>query len=273
MSPTGTPKAGTHAPTAAVTHGGSAILGGCGRRGRGAAARPGALIALTAVLVVLLSGAALLGGCSGGGDESVDAAAVFAESVTAMQALQSFHFTYDVAKPADSPKVEGLEIVRIVGDVTAEGNMQATIDVLQNGVPLQVAFVAAGPTHYIQDPTTQKWQGVPAAFSPVGSLNLNSGTIQVLEKIVDPSYVGTEDIGGSATYHLKGEVAAADVAAIAGSTSTDAPFAGDVWVGTDDHLVRRILLAGAATDSEVEGTTRTIELSDFDKPVEIVPPQ
>jgi lipoprotein LprG len=235
--------------------------------------RAGLSRCLAAATAVLLPFALLLGGCGGGDDESVDPVAVFADSATAMKALQSFHFTYQVTKPADAPPAAGLEIARIVGDVTTEGNMQATIDVLQNGIPLTVAFVAAGPTHYVQDPTTQKWQSMPAAFSPVGSLNLNTGTIQVLERIADPSYVGKEDVGGSPAYHLKGEVAAADVAAIAGSTTTDTPFAGDVWVGVDDHLVKRILITGAATANEVEGTTRTIDLSDFDKPVDIVPPQ
>lgn len=228
---------------------------------------------LAAATAVLLAFALLLGGCSGEGDESVDPVAVFADSAAAMKALQSFHFTYQVTKPADTPPAKGFEIARIVGDVTTEGNMQATVDVLQNGIPLTVAFVAVGPTHYVQDPTTQKWQSLAAAFSPVGSLNLNIGTIQVLERIADPSYVGTEDVGGSPAYHLKGEVAAADVAAIAASITTDTPFAGDVWVGVDDHLVKRIVITGAATANEVEGTTRTIDLSDFDKPVDIVPPQ
>ncbi len=223
--------------------------------------------------MLFLLSALLSGGCSSGDGDAVDAAAVLAESATTMGALQSFHFTYNVTKPADTPPAEGLEIARIVGDVTTEGNMQATIDLLQGGVPLQVAFVAAGATHYVQDPTTQKWQGVPAAFSPVGSLNLSTGTIQVLERIVGPSYVGTEDVGGSPAYHLTGEVAAADVAAIAGSTTSEKPFEGEVWVGVEDHLVKRIVVVGAATASEVDGTIRTIELSDFDKPVEIVAPQ
>ncbi|MHB8870834.1 MAG: LppX_LprAFG lipoprotein [Thermoleophilia bacterium] len=231
--------------------------------------RPLAFVAL----VLLLFTALLSGGCSSDDDETVDAAAVLAESTTAMEALQSFHFTYNVTKPADASQAEGFEVVRIVGDVTTEGNMQATIDMLQGGVPLQVEFVAAGATHYVQDPTTQKWQGVPAAFSPVGSLNLSAGTIQVLKRIVDPSYAATEDVGGSPAYHLTGEVAAADVAAIAGSTTSEKPFEGEVWVGVDDHLVKRIVIAGAATENEVDGTVRTIELSDFDKPVEIVPPQ
>lgn len=222
------------------------------------------------VLMALLVGA----GCSSGGETTVDPTAVFAESVTAMKALQSFHFVYDVENPSDAPQATGTAIVRIVGDVvTADGNMQASIDLTQNGVPLKVEFVAAGPTHYVQDPTSQKWQGVPAAFSPVGSLNLSAGTIQVLERITGLEYVGEEDAGGAPAYRIKGQVAAADVAAIAGSTSTETPFEGEVWIGVSDHLVKRINLLGAATANETAGTVRNIELSDFDKPVEIVPPQ
>ena len=37
--------------------------------------------------------------------------------------------------------------------------------------------------------------------------------------------------------------------------------------------MRRIVVVGAATANEVEGTMRTIELSAFDEPLEIVAPQ
>lgn len=227
---------------------------------------PGFLV-LALLLVVAVAG------CSSNDQGTVDPAQVLADSAEAMKTLQSFHFTYEVTKPEESPKSTGLEIVRIVGDVMADGNMQANIDLLQNDVPLQVAFVAVGGTHYVQNPTSQEWQSMPAAFSPVGSLNLNTGTVQILERIGEPEYVGTEDIGGTRAYHLSGTVQATDVASIAGSTTTDTPFKGDIWIGVDDHFVRRIVVVGAATANEVEGTIRTIELSAFDEPLEIVPPQ
>lgn len=228
-------------------------------------------VLVAALLVMLL--AVLPTGCSSGDDRSVDPVQTLKESAEAMKSLQSFHFTYEVNKPDDSPKSQGTEIARIVGDVLADGNMQATIDLLQNNVPFQVEFVAVGTTHYVQDPTSQKWQSMPAAFSPVGSLNLNKGTVQVLERIGDAKYVDTEDIGGIQAYHLSGTVQAAEVAAIAGSTTAKEPFEGEVWIGVEDHFVRRIVVSGPATANEVEGTVRTIELSAFDEPLEIVPPQ
>jgi hypothetical protein len=228
---------------------------------------------LRVVVVMVVLFLTLIPGCSSDDTEMVDPTQTLADSAEAMKGLQSFHFVYEVTKPDDAPRPEGLEIVRIVGDVVADGNMQATIDLTQSGVPLQIEFVAAGDTHYVQNPTNQEWQSMPAAFSPVGKLNLSTGAIQILERIQDPAYVGTEDIGGTRTHHIQGEVAAAEVATIAGSTTTDEPFTGDVWIGVDDGLVRRIVVLGAATSSEPEGTLRTIDLSAFDEPLEIVPPQ
>lgn len=231
------------------------------------------ILCLAAVAILAALSLLVTPGCSGDDAGTADPVQTLADSAEAMKGLQSFHFVYEVTKPEDAPRPEGLEIARIVGDVIADGNMQATIDLLQNGVPLQIEFVAAGETHYVQDPTSQKWQSMPAAFSPIGTLNLNTGAIQILERIADPEYVGTEDIGGVRTHHIKGQVAAAEVAAIAGSTTTDEPFEGDVWIGADDGLVRRILVLGSATASEPAGTLRTIDLSAFDEPLEIVPPQ
>jgi len=227
------------------------------------------------ILALTILATLALAACSGASQSTstVDAKIVVAESVPAMQALESFHFVYEVVKPQSAAPAQGLEIAKIEGDVTADGKMKAAIDLLQNGVPLQVNFVALGDIHYIQDPTSQKWQGVPAAMSPVGKINLNTGAVQVLQKLDNLEYVDTQDIDGVKTYHLKGSVAPAEVANMVGSVSTTEPFAGEIWIGVDDHLIRRIQIVGAATASEDPKTVRTIDLSAFDQPVTIEAPK
>lgn len=227
------------------------------------------------IMALFISATLASAACSGASQSTsaVDAKIVVAEAVPAMQALKSFHFVYEVVKPQSATPAQGLEIAKITGDVTADGKMKATIDLLQNGVPLQVNFVALGDVHYIQDPTSQKWQGVPAALSPVGKINLNTGAIQILQKIDNLEYVDTQDVGGVKTYHLKGSVAPAEVASIVGSVSATEPFEGEIWIGVDDHLVRRIQVVGAATASEDPKTVRTIDLSAFDQPVTIEAPK
>ncbi|MBC7292833.1 MAG: LppX_LprAFG lipoprotein, partial [Thermoleophilia bacterium] len=190
-----------------------------------------------------------------------------------MKKIKGFHFVYEVHKPASAKPGSGLEIARITGDVNAEGNMQATIDVTQAGIPLQLKFVVVGDTHYIQDPLSQKWQAIPAKDSPVGTLSLSAGTIRILDRITDTSYVGTENKQGVKTYHIKGKVAAQEVAAIAGAVSVTGTFPTDIWVGINDGLVYEVDIAGAATPNEDPKIWRSIVLSNLDTFVDIKAPQ
>ena len=226
------------------------------------------------ILLVLAGLLAVLVGCGGMEPQpTVDATAVLEAAVAPMKALNSFHFTYDVVKPKNAKPIEGTEIVRIVGDVTMDGRMNATIDLLQRNVPLQLAFIADGATHYLKDPASQKWQSIPAESSPVGKVNLNAGAIQILEQIARPTYDGNEKVDGVECYRVKGSVTASAVASIAGVVTTSQDFAATLWVGIEDHLVRRIELVGAASADEDVKTVRVIVLSKFDEPVTISPPK
>lgn len=222
------------------------------------------------MLLLLVALALVVAACSEG--DSADPEQVFADSITAMKALESFHFTYAVTKPAGGPPVQGLDIVGLEGDVTNQGSMQADIDVQNNGVPLRLGFVAIGDTYYIQDPVSKRWQAVPASLSPVGELNLSAGTIAILEKVQEPSSAGREKVGDVECYHLTGKVSSADVADIVKAVAADKTFDAEVWIGVDDHWVRRVHLLGAGTAGEDPKTKREIELSRFNEDVSIQPP-
>jgi hypothetical protein len=217
-------------------------------------------------LVLVLSA-----GC--GGSANVDPKTVLSQASTAMKSIQGFHFVYEVHKPSNAPAGSGLEIARITGDVNAQGDMKATIDVTQSGVPFSLQFVVVGSTQYIQNPLSQKWESVQVKDSPVGSLNLNAGTIRILDQLTETTYVGEEKKGGVPTYHVKGVAAAADVAAIAGAVSTTNPFPTDIWIGVKDHLVYEVDIAGPATTSEDAKIWRSIVLSNLNVSVDIKAPQ
>jgi hypothetical protein len=226
-------------------------------------------LALVGLLVLLIP----LVGCGHGNQPQVDAKAVLEGAVGPMKALQTFHFTYEVVKPANAKPVAGTEIVKIVGDVTIDGRMKATIDLQQRGVPLQMAFIADGDTHYLQDPVSQKWLSVAAQDSPVGKINLNAGAIQILEQVTQPTFDKDETTGGVPCHRVSGSVAASAVGSIAGVVTTSEAFAARIWVGIQDHLVHRIEVVGAASADEDVKTQRVITLSDFDKPLTIEPPK
>ena len=177
--------------------------------------------------------------------ESVDPKTTFAASITAMKALTSLHVTYEVKKPANAKPVQGLDIVGLTGDLTADGKMQATIDVQQNGIPLQIDFIAVPPTQYLKDPVSGKWQSIPASLSPVGELNVSAGVAQILDRVTERRVRGHR---GSATASRRTASAAcvkgADVAGIVRAVDPTASFTVDLWIGVDDHYVHSVEMVG-----------------------------
>lgn len=227
-------------------------------------------LAVFAVFVVLAL-AVLPAACSE--EEGGDPQAILAAASASMKELKGFHFVYEVHQPEDWQPGSGLYISRITGDVNAEGHMQATVDAVWGGMPVSLGFIALEETHYIQDPLSKKWQAVPAAESPVGTLNLGTGTVQILDRIMEATYVGQDERDGTKTHHLKGKVAAAEVEAIAGAVDTSSTFPTNIWIGVEDHLVYEVDIAGAATPNEDEDIWRSIVLSNFGADVEIEAPE
>ncbi len=225
------------------------------------------VLAFVVLLVLFLSVAAC------GGSKSVDPKTVLAQASTNMKKIQGFHFVYEVHRPSNAQPGSSLEIDRIIGDVNSKGDMQATLDVTESGIPLSLKFVEIGQTQYIQNPLTQKFQSVAVKDSPVGSLNLNAGTIRILDQLTGTSYVGQEKKGGVQTYHIAGTAASTDVAAIAGAVSTATPFPTDVWIGVSDSLVYEVDIHGPATTTEDKSIWRSIVLSNLNTFVDIKPPQ
>lgn len=215
----------------------------------------------------------LLAACGGSPPAPVDAQQVLTSALDSMKNVSSFHFSYAVTKPPGVKPPQGAEIVGIVGEVSLEGSMKATVDLNQSGIPLQLQLVATRDTHYVQNPTSQKWQSVPAHLSPLGRISLTSGAIEILERVKDAEYVSTESVGGVQCYKLKGSIAAADIAGIVASADADNDLECLLWIGQDDHLVRRIQTVGAAETGEDPRLLRTIELSRFGEPVVIEVPQ
>ncbi len=234
--------------------------------------RPERAASLLAAVVLAVLGL-LFVGCGGTPPAPVDATEVLSAALEPMKTLSSFHFSYVVTKPQGAKPPEGTEIVSIVGDVSLEGSMKATVDLNQSWIPLQFKYVATEDTHYVQNPTSQKWQSVPADLSPLGRISLTSGAIEILERVKNAQYVSTESAGGAQCHKLKGSIAAADIASIVASANADNDLECLLWIGVEDHLVRRIQTVGTAEIGEDPRLLRTIELSRFGEPVVIEVPQ
>jgi hypothetical protein len=223
-------------------------------------------------LAFLLCLPGLAAGCGGNG-EDIDAQALLRETSANMKAIEGFRFEYIVEQPEQTEPPQGLSIRSIAGEVSAEGAMRAIVKVSQSGILLELEFVAIDDTHYLQDPLSKKWQSIAAENSPVGPLNLNTGTIQIIDQISGATYVSRETIAGTATYRIKGTVTADELAAIAGSVTSTGTFPCELWIGVDDKLLRKVTVEGPAQVEEPPGISRTILLSELDTAFDISAPE
>lgn len=217
---------------------------------------------------MLILAAAIIASC-GGAKASVDPKALLAECSANMKKIQGFHFVYEAHRPSNEKSPSGIQVNRVIGDVNAEGNIKADVYVTYSGNPLTIPFVQIGDTQYIK---VGLWQKVKASDSPVGALNVGAGTIRILDKITNVTYVGQEKRAGAQTYHLKGSVAATEVAALAGVVTTTQPFPTDLWIGVKDRLIYEVDITGPTSPDENPNIRRSVILSKFNHPTTINAP-
>jgi hypothetical protein len=229
---------------------------------------------LSVVLAVFVLAGAVLGlaGC-GSAPQNVDPKTVLADASAKMKQLAGFHFLYQVHTPESALSNVGGGIVKVDGDINAAGNMKATVQLIAGGLLVNVDFVALSDIQYIKYPVVNKWQAMKPADSPIGALNLSAFSIRILDQIASTSYEGTDKKDGVKCYHINGMVAGAEVQAIAGSVDPTKLFETDIWVGIDDGLLREVDLTGPMGSKEVNGTWRSIMLSNLDVAVDIKAPQ
>ena len=118
-----------------------------------------------------------------------------------------------------------------------------------SGTTITVDDITAGGYDYIK--TTPyyltKYTQTPAGNN--STLGVGGGSINNIEKLNDPTLMGTETVDGYQTYHLRGTLAAPTPEA---NTSTPSiPFTEELWVKTlDFYPVKAVLTATSTADGQ-----------------------
>ena len=217
-----------------------------------------------ALLIVLAAGC-------GETAPDVDPQALLTDTSANMKALEGFHFLYELHQPESAKRAEGVQAVE--ADFNSSGELQASVEYLAGGALISIDVIALTSQHYVKYPLSSEWMPLDPADSPLTSLNLAEGPVQILDNVTAPAVVGVEKRQGTKTYHLTGQVTKADIESIVGTVSTADVFTADLWIGVEDHLLYEVDVAGPMTSAEAPGTWRTIILSDLGVTVDIEAPQ
>lgn len=189
-----------------------------------------------------------------------------------MDAANSFHFEIE-HDGGGTPIAMGLVMNEAEGDIARPDRLKAKISATMMGLFIEVEVITVGSVIYITNPLTMEWELLPTEFSAVSFFDPDSGVTAILEGMTSLVKLKDEKVEGLVCYHIAGKTASQYLNAIALSSVEGVMIDTEVWVDTEDFLLRRIRLEGQITEEEKLGIVRTISLSHFDQSVEIELPR
>jgi lipoprotein LprG len=226
-------------------------------------------LALVPVLVVALLLVAVPAGCGGGGS-GPSAEELVADTVEKTGAVQSFHLAIDTDQTDVSNS--GLSLTFVDGDVKVPDRLEGKVGGKFLGLAVSTDLIVVGQDYYLKVPFTG-WQKIDVDTLPAAFFDPQHGILAVIQGASGLKRNGSEEVAGVDTYRVTGTVKADDLKALLNNAEGDQELQLDVWIGKDDMLVHRLRLTGPIEPNEKEDAVRNVELSRFDEPVQIEPPQ
>ncbi|MEO6457589.1 MAG: LppX_LprAFG lipoprotein [Chloroflexia bacterium] len=218
---------------------------------------------LSAAVLVIIAG-----GC--GEAEKLPPEKIIEKAVPAIQAANSFHFTLETGKPDKPPA--GIFISRAEGDVVKPDKLSGDLNALYSGLPINVKVIVDGQSQYMTDPASGKWGAMSPAFNVAQFFDPTKGISDIMAGVKDLAAEGTENLGGVNSYKLKGSVPTSALKSLSPEVTAQGDLGTMLWIGTDDFLLRKVVLQGPLLTGEPSDVMRTITLGEFNKAVKIETP-
>ena len=204
-------------------------------------------------------------------DSALTAEDVLRQSAQRSAAVTSFHFVL-THENGSTPLPLSLELESAEGDVVVPGSLAAEVDAEAVGIDVSVRVIGIDDRTWVTNPFTRAWQELPGTdirdFADPAALV--SG---LLPSIMDPALSGGGSVGGVQTHLVTGSIDSGALQDALGIAEPGRDVAVEVWIGIDDLLPRRVRLIGPLSDTESPDVVRQVEISRFNEPVEIMPPE
>ena len=217
----------------------------------------------------------LLVSCSKQGDAAIDApeaSDLLERAAARLDEVLSFHFVLD-HEAGRSPIVLNLAMERAEGDVLRPDRLRAEVKavVQQLGsLKVEVTVVAVGEDAWITNPFSRDaWVAIPGSNPLAEIFDPAAGVTSVLRGVRDARVTGEERVDGYLTWRVEGTVDGGDLESFTPAAEEGYEVVGVVWIDQEDDLVRRIRLEGPLGFEDDGDVVRLLELSDFDKSIEI----
>ncbi|RMF37974.1 MAG: LppX_LprAFG lipoprotein [Chloroflexi bacterium] len=196
----------------------------------------------------------------------------------AMLEVQFLHFRIERSGAIAylDPAYKTMVFRRAEGDFQRPDRMRVLVRIATpEGFTLDVGAVALGDEQYATNPLSGDWEQIPPewGFNPAHLFDPQVGIERLMEDgLQDLALAGVEKLEGVSAYHLTGRATGERVALLTqGLIGLSGDVEVEVWVGSQDFLIRRVQIVEPATDPQ-DPTVWEITFSRLGEPVEIKPP-
>lgn len=204
--------------------------------------------------------------------ELLERAAKKTESAT------SVHFVLvRVGEPVVLDATTGLRFSEATGDIKAPDRVRAKAKVISPAGALTVDVLWLPEGAFVSNPFTGAFTLLPVrpAFDPSQITGATGVPGIVRSSIKSATIVGTEKVGGADAHHIRAEADGSQLSALTGGAILPGIHTIDVWIDTTTFHVLRLSATeprrGDVSQAREPGSWR-LDLSDYDKPVEITKP-
>ena len=223
---------------------------------------------VTAIILICF----VFSGCTSKNSANLTPADVLTKSYDSMQAAKSFHFLME-HDTSGTPIGKDILMTKLEGDIVSPDKLQAKITGTYSDMAIEVRLVTVADKTYMTNPLSGTWEVVPNSFEVLNDFDPSNGVASIIKGMTNVSDLGDEKVGKTLCYHIKGDVLSESFAPLTGTTATGVPVATEVWIDKKTLLVKQMKVTGKITDTEVDGITRTLTFTDYNKDIEIKLPE
>lgn len=211
-----------------------------------------------------------LAACSGSGDDT-DPAELLDLTRETLSATESVRFALTSADVPDGTTA----LLGGEGDAARPDSFAGDLDVTIAGIEATVSVVSVDGTLYAQLPFTDGFTATdPATIGiadPGELLAADGGVTGLLDAATDPMDGGEARIGDTVVRQVEVDIPADAVGDVLAAADDFGTFAAVLGIDPESGQLRRAEITGPFLAADTD-STYTIELSDYDEPVEITAP-
>ena len=202
-----------------------------------------------------------------------DASTLLRQGKATVDATAALHFTLT---SKDAPSVgTGTYITGGEGDAQRPNAVSGTLQVVFNGLPLNLSVLSTGGTFYVKLPFTTGYQATDPSrygFSDPGHLlDPSAGLSSLLTDATSATLDGRDRLNGEELDEVTVSLPGKPVADLLTSADSSQAVQGRIGLATPSHQVRRVVLTGPFFDAH-KSSTYTLILDRYGETVQITPP-